>query len=91
MPGEENNESNRGSSHPQETYFQSIGDLFRIREDLTVLHKAAYIATVFLGLNLAWFGVWTAVESIWPLNVPLVAIVLGVALLYLTGKINDLT
>ena len=74
----------------QELHFQGVSDLFRIREDLSILHKAVYIGTVFLGLNLAWFGVWTAVESIWPLNEPVVAIFLGVFLLLVTGKVKDL-
>jgi hypothetical protein len=69
---------------------QGLEDLFRIRRDLSILHKAAYIGIVFLGLVLAWYGVWTAVSEIWPLNNPAVATVAGVLLLIITGKVKDL-
>lgn len=70
--------------------YQGVGDLFRIRQDLSKLHKAFYIGAVFLGLVLVWYGVWTAIGNIWPLSNPAVAIVLGVLILLATGKIKDL-
>ncbi|MGH7195424.1 MAG: hypothetical protein ACREGA_01450 [Candidatus Saccharimonadales bacterium] len=65
-------------------------DIFRVRKNLKLHHKALFIALVFVGLNFCWFGVWTTIEQIPILNNPLVAIVVGVILLMLAGKVNTL-
>ena len=87
----EENNTKKHEKMESNKHYQGPADLFLVRRDLNILHKALYIGIVFLGLNLAWFGVWNTVSAIWPLNIPLVAIILGVFLLYITGKIKDLT
>lgn len=71
--------------------YQGIEDLFRIRKDLKIHHKIIFVSLVFLGLVLTWYGVWTAIAEIPYIQQPLVALVLGVVVLVLTGKTKDLT
>lgn len=82
-----NDQSNQKSGTHK---YQGVGDLFKVRQDLSRLRKALYIGVVFTGLVLVWYGVWTAVGHIWPLSEPPVAIIVGVLLLLATGKIKAL-
>ena len=76
-------------AHTKEKHF-SLGDVFKMRKDLKLHYKALYVAIAFVGLNFCWFGVWTTIARAPYLNNPLIAVVVGVILLKLTGKINDL-
>lgn len=82
------NDSKTGKG--SERQYQGVGDLFRIRQDLSKLHKTFYVSAVFFGLVLVWYGVWTSIGNIWPLSNPAVAIILGVLILLATGKIKEL-
>lgn len=79
------------SKPSKEHGYQNVSELFRVRRRLKLHHKILYIAMVFVGLNLCWYGVWTTIEKIPFLNIPLIAILAGIGLLILTDKINDLT
>lgn len=60
---------------------QSATGLFYVREGLK---------TVFVGLTLTWYAVWVTVQKVPYLNNPAVAIVVGLILLTLTGRVNRL-
>ncbi len=49
-------------------------------------HKALFAAIVFIGVVFLWYGLWTIVSDIPILNNPYVAVGIGLALLFATGK-----
>jgi len=57
----------------------------KFRCDLKMHHKVLYAFAVFLGLVLVWYGMWGVVTLIPFLKKPLVALVAGTVLLFLTG------
>lgn len=62
-------------------------DILGIQKSLKLHHKIIYLALIFLGVVLVWYGAWTIVAQIPVLNNPVVAIVIGVILLIFTGTI----
>ncbi len=65
-------------------------DIFKVRKTLVTRYKILYITMVFTGLTLCWYGVWMGVQETPILNHPVVAIIVGLALLALTGRVNKL-
>lgn len=64
--------------------------IFKMRRGLETHFKILYIAMVFTGVALVWYGIWKGVQSVPILNHPAVAIVVGLILLVLTGRVNKL-
>jgi hypothetical protein len=65
-------------------------NFFRMRKDLKLHHKLMFVALAFVGLNFCWYGVWMAITRTPFISNPLIAVIIGVILMKLTGKINDL-
>ena len=62
-----------------------IGGVNRFDQNMRLHHKIIYGVLVFLGVVLVWYGVWDIVGVIPILKNPYVAVVVGVAILVLTG------
>ncbi len=67
-----------------------IRDIFKMRATLRTRYKLLYVSLVFTGLSLCWYGVWKGVQAVPILNNPFVAVLAGLLLLYLTGRVNKL-
>ena len=80
----------RGVSELRQLRNKSQQNIFQVRETLRTRYKILYIALVFVGLSLCWYGVWQGVQSIPILNNPIVACIVGLILLSLTGRVNEL-
>lgn len=70
--------------------YKGVNGVFKVREGLKNHFKILYIAMVFTGMALVWYGIWKGVQSIPIINNPAVAIALGLLLLALTGRVNKL-
>lgn len=57
----------------------------KFRRNLKMHHKVLYAFAVFVGLVLVWYGMWGLVMLIPFLKKPIVALVAGTVLLFLTG------
>ena len=64
--------------------------IFKVREGLKTHFKILYIAMVFTGMALVWYGIWKGVQSMPIISNPIVAIAIGLVLLGLTGRVNKL-
>lgn len=59
--------------------------MLKTREGLRLHHKILYTACTFFGVVLVWYGLWDIVTAIPFLDNPLVALTVGVGLLFFTG------
>jgi hypothetical protein len=77
---------------PPRHHHHTVGvtDMLRMREGLKTHHKLLFVAVAFVGLNFCWFGVWNAIADTPFIRNPLIAVIIGLILMRLTGKINDL-
>jgi hypothetical protein len=70
--------------------YQGAESIFKVRKELKTHFKILYIAMVFGGMALVWYGIWKGVQAIPIVSNPVVAMALGLTLLGLTGRVNKL-
>jgi hypothetical protein len=86
----QSNQHKKSAHHHHHFKTEGVTDMLRMREGLKMHHKLLYVAIAFVGLNFCWFGVWNAIAATPFIRNPLVAVIIGVILMRMLGKINDL-
>lgn len=81
--------------HPPHHHLRKVRDesqesIFKVRETLQTRFKILYIAMVFVGMSMVWYGIWKGIQLIPFISNPVVAILIGLTLLLLTGRVNKL-
>lgn len=62
-----------------------LADVEKFQENFRTYHKVLYGALVFFGVVLVWYGLWTVIPDIPGLKNPIVAVLVGMAILVSTG------
>ena len=62
-----------------------LADVEKFQENFRIYHKVIYGVLVFFGVVLVWYGLWTVMPDIPGLKNPFIAMLVGMAILALTG------
>lgn len=62
-----------------------LADVEKFQEKFRTHHKVIYGTLVFFGVVLVWYGLWTVIHDIPGLKNPIIAMLVGMAILALTG------
>ncbi len=90
VPSQEEKQVRRERIEKRHRHTIGFGEFFRMRKDLQFHHKILFVTLVFIGLVLCWYGVWSLVGEIPVIKNPLVALIVGVLILWLTDRVNAL-